>query len=429
MVDKPDVNINVNIITMRKELIKLTNGCSRTEIFISPKDHSKFTKTNFKTKWFIECRFHDPKHKDEYPNGFPYRRRFSNNNLEILKLTAKIYVEEMEDLLDSKKYNPITETYMTERVIKIHPYMPFVDALRSAHKKLKTDWSKDHAKEVNRCIDHIEKIKYELEFDKLLISDIKTWHIKTILDGLGLTNSVYNHSISYLMALFKELTQYGCSVDNPVNSITRKVEEIRIREVITKDDLEIVLKYLQDKHYSFYRYGKIFFYAAGRSTELMSVQKKHVDIKNQEYQVLIKKKKQYTWVKKVIIRSAIPFWKEVLSECVDDEDYLFSEGLVPGENPISPKQISRRWKRHVKDSEDIKDANGDILKVTADFYTLKHLFLDILDELSYSRALNIQELKNDAQRMANHDSNYTTGIYTKGRETRKNKDLKNIIVQ
>ncbi|SMC86900.1 tyrosine-type recombinase/integrase [Chryseobacterium sp. YR221] len=413
---------------MRKKLIKLTNGCSRTEIFISPKEYLEFTKSNFKTKWFIECRFHDPKHKDKYPNGFPYRRRFSSSNLDILKLTAKIYVEEMEDLLDNKKYNPITETYMTERVVKIHPYIPFVEALRSAHKKLKSDWSPNHAKEVNRCIDHIEKIKYELEFDKLLISDIKTWHIKTILDGLELTNSVYNHSISYLMALFKELTQYGCATDNPVNSITRKVEEIKIREVITKEDLRFVLKFLQDKHYTFYQYAQIFFYAAGRSTELMSVQKKHVDIKKQEYKVLIKKKKQYTWVKKVIIRSSIPFWKEVLSECQDDDDYLFSEGLVPGEKSISPKQISRRWKRHVKDTNDIKDDEGNILKVTADFYTLKHLFLDILDEINSSRVLNIQELQNVAQRMANHDSDDTTSIYTTGRTGRKNNDLKNLII-
>ncbi|MCJ7932255.1 MAG: hypothetical protein MUW56_01125 [Chryseobacterium sp.] len=74
-----------------------------------------------------------------------------------------------------------------------------------------------------------------------------------------------------------------------MNDVSKRVEEIKIREVLTKEDMLIVHKYLQDKHYSFYRYGEIFFYAAGRSTELMKVQKKHVDLPNQEYQVLIKK--------------------------------------------------------------------------------------------------------------------------------------------
>ncbi|MCJ7932256.1 MAG: hypothetical protein MUW56_01130 [Chryseobacterium sp.] len=99
--------------------------------------------------------------------------------------------------------------------------------------------------------------------------------------------------------------------------------------------------------------------------------------------------------------------------------------MVPGEKPISPKQISRHWKRHVKDSEEIKDSDGNILKVTADFYTHKHLFLDILDEMSDNK---LKEVESPAQRMANHTKDETTGIYTTGRRNRKNKDLKEIIL-
>ncbi|WP_284357896.1 hypothetical protein [Elizabethkingia anophelis] len=34
----------------------------------------------------------------------------------------------------------------------------------------------------------------------------------------------------------------------------------------------------------------------------------------------------------------IPYWKEILSMCKSENDYLFSKGLVPGTNPIEPYQ-------------------------------------------------------------------------------------------
>lgn len=410
---------------MKKEQKKLLNGCTRGCVFVSPKNYKSLTsKSTFKKEWFVQCRFYDPIYKNAWPNGFQYRKKFTSDNLEELKLTADIFKEEMEKMLDEKNFNPITKEYMTERRTFFHPYMPFVKAIEKAYEKLKPSWSKDHAKEVKRCIGHVDEIKDTLHFSELLINEVRTWHIKTILDELDLTDSVFNKFRSYLQSCFKELTQYGCCEINPVDNITKRVEVKKIREVITEEKLNFVRKYLKDKCYSFYRYGKIFFYSGGRTAELFRVQKKHVKLKNQEYEVLIKKGRQYTWVKKIILPAAVPYWKEVLSLCDNDEDYLFSAGLIPGDKAISPKQISRRWKRHVKDSDDIKDDKNEIIKVTEDFYSQKHLFLDILDEMSTAPIIPIA---GPAQRMANHTTENTTDIYTKKR-IRKNEDLKRLMI-
>lgn len=413
---------------MKEKRKKLLNGCSRTSIFISPAGYKKFTsKSKFPKQWRVKCIFHDPEQIERYPNGFQFVKKFSGDNLAYLKEEAELQKDIMEDMLDNRNYNPITHTYMTPKLVKLHPKLPIIEALKIAHKNKSPRWSHLYSSDILRLINDIDKILIELGFMKLLIGEVETWHIKTILDYLNLTDSVYNHSRSHLQSLFKELKQYGCTgKENPVNDVEKRVEELKIRKVLTKEDMIYVHKYLQTKCYTFFRYGKIFFYAAGRSTELMKVQKKHVDLDNQEYQVLIKKGKQYTWEKKIILRAAIPYWREVLAECYDDEDYLFSQGLVPGEKPISPKQISRRWKRHVKDSDGIKDAEGNILKVTADFYTHKHLFLDILDEMSDNK---LKEIEAPARRMANHTNDITTRKhYTTGRTDRKNKDLKELIV-
>lgn len=331
----------------------------------------------------------------------------------------------MEKMLDEKKFNPISKTYMTNRAGILHPYMPFCEALEKSLEKLKNTYSKNHAYEVERCVKHVKKVKDQLGFGHLLINEIRTWHIKNILDSLNLTDSVYNKSRAYLMGVFKELVEFGCCENNPVRDITRRVEVKNIRKVISDEKLKHVFYHLRDNYYTFFRYGKIFFYAGGRTAELFRVRKKHVDLQNQEYEVLIKKGKRYVWEKKIINLDAIHYWKEILTLCKSDEDYLFSKNLCPGPIKINPKQISIRWNRHVKNSEKITDDDNKVIKVTEDFYSLKHLFLDKIEEQLHAPIIPIAGA---AQRMANHKSPETTGIYTTGKVSRKNEDLKSLRV-
>lgn len=138
--------------------------------------------------------------------------------------------------------------------------------------------------------------------------------------------------------------------------------------------------------------------------------------------MLIKKGKQYIWEKKIINLDAVHYWKEVLDLCKNDTDFLFSYKLCPGKIPIDPKQISRRWNTHVKNSNLIKDDEDKVIKVTEDFYSLKHLFLDKIEEQSH---VPIIPIAGPAQRM-NHKEVDTTDIYTTGKLNRKNEDLKRL---
>lgn len=61
----------------------------------------------------------------------------------------------------------------------------------------------------------------------------------------------------------------------------------------------------------------------------------------------------------------------------------------------------------------------DKLDVTADFYALKHLFLDELDKAS---DINL----NLSKGMASHETNVTEKVYLVGRNNRKNEALKKI---
>ena len=64
----------------------------------------------------------------------------------------------------------------------------------------------------------------------------------------------------------------------------------------------------------------------------------------------------------------MPYWREQIGSNISG--YVFSVGLLPGTKKIRDEQVTRRWKRHVKDK----------LGITADLYSLKHLNTDEMSE-------------------------------------------------
>lgn len=410
------------------ELIKLLNGCHRTGVYFLPKDCLDFTaKSDFPNEWAVECRFYDPKFKTKYPKGFQYRRKFSSDSLHVLKRTAILYKELMEERLDKEHFNPITKSIMSNQ--SIYPEMLFIDALWAIRDKM--NYSDDYIKLSRQLLNLIEGVIPELSYQDLKIIETEIFHIKNILEKIFTTESVFNKHRSCLKNMFDELLEYGCVKFNPVGSLKKKVENTKER-VVYKDEIEVsaILQYLNDNYPTFYRYTNIFRYSAARSTELFRVQKKHVDIENQEYKVLIKKRKKYEWVTKVIIPAAIPYWKQVLLECKNEDDFLFSEDLKPGLKQISSKQIQRRWRNNVKMADNIiHPITKKAIKVNVDFYTWKHLFLDKLDELQNNAELAPIVPINLAQGMASHLSPETTGKYTIGKQNRNNEILKRISIK
>ncbi|WP_027384947.1 tyrosine-type recombinase/integrase [Epilithonimonas caeni] len=404
----------------------LKNGCSRTEVFISPKNYKELrSKEDLKKKWFVQCIFYDPLFESKYPKGFQYRMKVNVfDNIIERKKAVEATKEEMIKGLDFHNFNPISKQYMVSESEELRPDLFLYEALTISQNTISA--SPHHLKQIRCAVNRMQKFIEVLRYDFIFIKDIKIWHIKNLLEKMKLTPSVYNKFRHYLMTLFRELIQYGCIDHNPVRDITKKIEATKIRKVLTKKNVNIILKYLQGNHYEFYRYTQIFFLSGARSAELLRVQRKHVDLENQEYVVLIKKGRQYIWETKVIIPEALPLWTEILNECIYEDDYVFAVFQCPGLEPVKPTTITRKWSRIVKNNKNILDENGKPIEVTEDFYSLKHLFLDILDELSDK--VPVIDI-NLAQGAANHKSNRTTGIYAVGRKNRANEYLKNVVTE
>ena len=103
------------------------------------------------------------------------------------------------------------------------------------------------------------------------------------------------------------------------------------------------------------------------------------------------------------------FWENQLSKCKSADDYLFGKHFLP-EKKDKPKlkdAVYSFWKRNVMDALDID--------VT--IYSLKHYFLDKLDEANHN-----------AGSAAGHSSKEITAIYTVGKKKRELEYLKSIEV-
>lgn len=386
--------------------------CHYSDIWVHPKNWRTLnSQKSLKINWYVECKFHDPLFKEKYPKGFPYRKRLNKlRTLDERKAAIELLLIEIPKLFELKGWNPITKRYMVPEPKPaqgtLYPKQNFIEALEIAYLKLSV--SEGVIKELRRIIAKVKKSAAEQRMD-FPICEIHSGHVRDLLDYLELTPNEYNKFLTHLSIVLSDLVEKRIVFHNPIRDIKKKKTVKKIRETLELDELNKIFKILKTNYPTFYRYGMIFFHSGARTAELFRVQKKDVNLAKQEYKVTIRKGSVYREVKKVILKNSLPFWNEIISECTSDDDFLFTRGLKPSMVPTKPYQITKRWKRLVKDK----------YNVSADFYALKHLFLDELDRAS-DVSLNL------SKGMANHQTNVTETVYLVGREGRKNEALKNI---
>ncbi|WP_339697295.1 tyrosine-type recombinase/integrase [uncultured Marixanthomonas sp.] len=336
------------------------------------------------------------------------------NHIKNLKGRRFLTENLIEDEIDNNKmgYNPIEKKYIhpADENTDLHPYLDFISAFRLAVTKIQC--SEKHRKQMGWCIDRLEKKVVRLRLQRVIISDLKRRQLKQLLEACNLPDNYYNKFLSFLSRIFGELVEYECCETNLVRDIRKRKITKTQRDILSSEDHKAIMKYLKANHYEFWRYARIFLFSGARTTELFRVQVKDVNIEKQEYHTTILKGNQPKEVTKVILQDVIPLWEEVIKGAKPD-DYIFSRGLKHGKKSIRPYQITRRWLRLVKKSDKIKNLNGNTINVTADFYSLKHSFLDSLP-------LDV------ARQIASHTNSKTTELYRVNSEKRKREQLKNL---
>jgi integrase len=348
-------------------MIKLANGCSCSEPSVYPKNWAS-QKAKLSPKWYITYRFYDP------GQGKPKQVTLKGMNKykslqERQTVTTELLLTEKTRLL-KENYNPfkavpdvIKKTGTTlpihQRITQLHPKTPFMEALILAFETVTV--APRTKRDLRFMLANVEKSIKSLGLEAYEISSVTRKLVKTILEHCSTTPDQFNKTRSYLMILFSELCESEATEINPVRDVKKKKVIKKIRRVLTPDERKLVNEHLRESYPEFNRFLHIFFHSGCRISELLRIRGKDIEITNQRFRIVILKGSVYKEVYKTIKNIALPYWKDLMNECLP-EMVVFSKGLKPGLCEIQPYQVTKRWYRLVKKK----------IGIEADFYSLKH---------------------------------------------------------
>lgn len=365
-------------------MLQLPNNCTCSNPSVFPKNWKNGGPSLLKSDWRIQYYFKDSSHPymDNHPNGKLVIVKGMNvfkTLTERRDATQKLLDNELR-LLQVEGFNPITKTAyapaMQIEVTDISPTTPFIDALYATLNLLTV--TKNTKDDMRSVINSVDKAAYQLGIKEMPIEKVSRKHIRNVLIQCGNNSKKwspgrYNTFRGYLMMLFKELVQQEAVPANPLHDISKLMTVSKIRTVLNRQQRIDVDRHLSEVFFDYRQFVHLFFHSGGRMPELLQLKPSMVDLQQQKYRCIVKKRKRYTEVERTIKRAAIPFWQHFLKNCPDDH-FLFGTLLKPGVKPMGEDMAGRYWNRYVK-----KDLGIDV-----DFYCLKHLntseIVDALDE-------------------------------------------------
>ena len=370
--------------------ILLASGCSYSLPTVSPRNW-RTQAASTRKPWYVTYRFIDPAHQARYPSGKLVSARGMNCYVEARarRASTEQLLLDIKHDLEVKGYNPITNCSVPPAAAAgyiISPFAMMGDALEQARERL--EMADSTLNDIKVTLRGFASGAKAAGLSGLPISQVCRRHVLAILDQCKRLNpkwspARFNKYKANLSMVWTELVQVEAVDSNIIRDIRPQKGAVKKkRQTLTLEERRIINAFLHKHYRRFWIFLQCFFHAGGRITELMRLQGKHVDLKRQTMLVLVKKGRQYVEKELPVKDIAVPFWEMALEGCAP-QDYIFSEGLQPGVDEVSARQITRRWASHVKGKKESRSAGKHQstiprmdIEVTADFYSLKHSNLD-----------------------------------------------------
>jgi len=361
-------------------MLHLPNGCYCSELTVNPAGWMTGGAMLIKKDWYIQYKFYDPNRLviSEYTTGRLMILKKMNRikTLKERREATRAMIENELDLLQNHGYNPISikqrkglpadvpEPAEPENLLIVQRTTPFLKALDFALQR--SMGVEAYKLDIESALRYIGIAARALKYTELNIYDIRVDHISNLLEyclqnNINWSPKRYNKVKGELGGLFRYLIEKNAASSNAPRDVKKMPVKENEREVLTAEEIRAVKKHLYKTNRPFYNFMMIFKYSGGREIELMRLKGRNVNLKNQTYTAEVLKGTASD-ISRTITNKALPFWKEHMKNCKPDE-YLWSTGLKPGLVHVNSRQITRRWKRLVKDK----------LGITADFYSWKHI--------------------------------------------------------
>lgn len=362
-----------------REKIFLPNGCWCSTPDVSPKNWQ--TKRADITKdWFIHYRFYDPNILDKSGKVKAYLVRFKGMNeiksLSARQETCKKLLKTEISRLKLKGYNPYKQVFLPERRndFEVNPDTPFITALWYAYERLECMPKTKY--DIKSVVNGVAKAAEMLDISNLTIGEVSRKYYVRIFEKCRELNPKFsanrqNMYRAYLIKLYKILVEIEACEVIPLRDLEKKKVFKPRRKTTTLEERILIDEYLFKKKYRFWRFMHLFFSGGARETEMMRLQGKHVDLKNQIFTTITMKGFNHREVQHTIKTNVLHLWKEAMEGC-GPEDFVFAYDLIPGITAVSADTVNKKWRKWVKEG----------LNIDADFYSLKHTHTSQVAKLS-----------------------------------------------
>jgi integrase len=409
-------------------MIMLPDGRKASIPTILPKDYASPSSVDaiMKVEWMVYYRVYPHPNepvlldKNGKKKGIPAKRILGDIN------TFKKYRDRVQAAEALRKFteeglrNPAMMDELFELEGDITPRTPLEKALNISHEKHMTKYRQEVQDGIKYVMERFIKACKRMGIANMEVGHVKRKHVILVLkneeedskragSGKVWSNNVFNNQVRYLRMLFKPIAKMEAVDSNPLNDIEKLPVVRKIPILLEPQERVDVATQLKKNFPDFDRFIQIFFHSGGRTTEMMALKVKDVNLKKQEYKCIVYKNGtgDHLEVLRPIKDIAVELWRQQIKGA-NPEWYVFGKGLKPNPEPINRKQISRRWRKHVKNK----------LGIQADFYKLKHLnTTEIADQLSAEDAM---------KQMGHKTVKMTNGVYDTRYKVRKDDKLKSM---
>jgi len=153
----------------------------------------------------------------------------------------------------------------------------------------------------------------------------------------------YNGMLLFCRILFNWMQQYGYVKANPFDTLKKKKEKQKTREVIPYNIRAEIKEFLQEESIEFLAILMIEFHALLRPNEILNLKISDIDLNNQTIQVQPQNAKNGKFRLSTIPDVLVEYIKQLKLEKYNSELYAFSNDLKPGKIVKNVRFTGKRW--------------------------------------------------------------------------------------
>ncbi len=361
------------------------------------------SKASLKKDWYIHYRIYtDQGSKLRIVKGMNHLKTWE----ERYRCTKELLQKELDKL-----QKPVVTTPVDPVPAPVVQFKTFKEGLLNMLDRKRKTCVKRHCDNIKTLVERFTDTA-DKEGIPLNFGEVTRQSCLLILDSIykyyPCTDKTYNRYVKDIGNLFGMLDYYEFIKYNPFDKIIKKVVEVEAKRIASPVERKRIDKHLYEHHYCFWRFMHIFFSSGAREIELCRMETADIHLKERIFKVWVYKGRSKRQEIKPILPEAYRHWAEVVAAA---KKHPFGPNFEPGDRPVNVDQVSKTWKRLVKDELEL----GYI-----DFYSLKHLHTDLIAQ---SHGIQL------AQSLDDHKDVKTTSIYAVGEKTRHLNRLKQINIK